>query len=469
LKKCENCGHLNKNTDPFCEECGAPLLNQQLDWLPEQAKTKEDVNKKTSFPHFKKSFLFLGFILILLLGGLIYKWGEQRLSKEQQIADFVQNIEEQDAHAVSQQLTTNESAFQISPSSIRPLVEFLHGNKKELKKVEQGLKHKQKIHGLSLQQVGQTYLFFPRYRLVLTPVHVQVATNQEKVKLKVNQTELGTSNSSQYQQEFGPIVPGNYTFQAAIEDTTGDTILKNEVRFIDADTYSPMIDLNFKKITIPITSNLTDADIYVNNKKIGTYSEGTQMVGPLFWRENMTIQLKKAVNGEVIETAKETVKETDFSEQETENLTLHLNFPLVSSYDIRSALEAFYQELGAVSQEQQPASAKHFAATYLMNETANPAYEELWKLLANGTLAKKSAEYEVAINDFKLIGKDTYQVKYRLQASLKKLAGDHTLPEVEWIEGLTAQVVITKNNFSTTTPKFITIDERVLNWLIEQQ
>ena len=58
----------------------------------------------------------------------------------------------------------------------------------------------------------------------------------------------------------------------------------------------------------------------------------------------MTIQLKKTINGEEIQTSK-TIGENDFVEALSDNPTLQLNFPLASDYDARKALETFIKHL----------------------------------------------------------------------------------------------------------------------------
>lgn len=476
MKKCKNCGHVNRDTEPFCEECGAPLINEQLiqvkDTKEKKTIDRSESKNQTEEQPLKKSFLSkkqwgILVLFVCILGGFsLYKLGEKNFSKEQQITNFIQEIQDQDTHSLSKKLTTNEQNFNVTPSSITPLIQYFHSNKTELKKLEQALKKNKKLHGLSIQEKGQNYFFFKRYRFVLAPVYVQVTTNQKAVALTVNQANLGTSDSDTYQQEFGPIAPGNYTFQATVKDSTGENVIAEETRFIDADTYSPVVALNFKNISFPIASNLPDADIYVNDTKVAQIPSGTKTIGPLFWSKGMSIQLKKEINGETIETPKETIKENDFNEQAEENLTLQLNFPVMTEYDVRSALEEFYGEFTKASQKDSPLTSEEFAKKYLADGTKDSAYEELRQLIdGNRKSTQPQASYELTINNFEMIGKDLYQVDYRLESSKPQSTDGKQVPRVEWIDGLTDRMILIKDDFATPTLQFTTIDERILRWL----
>lgn len=128
-----------------------------------------------------------------------------------------------------------------------------------------------------------------------------------------------------------------------MKDSTGEPVITEEYRLLEEENYISSIPLDFKRMNFVVESNLPDADIYINDRKVGTLTNGSKTIGPLFWSKGMTIQLKKTINGEEIQTSKETIGENDFVEALSDNPTLQLNFPLASDYDARKALETFYQ------------------------------------------------------------------------------------------------------------------------------
>jgi len=473
LKTCENCGCSNLKNAPFCAECGAPLIDAQpfqpkKTVINQTTKLKKNHNSRLPRRHY-----FIAVYLLIMAAFIIgiYAWGQRHFSKAEQVAALISAIEAQDFHQVSQKISTNEQNFTVTPTTIKPLVNYLHDQPQELKKVANALSKNQRMHGLSIQKKGQKYFFFPHYQFVLTPVYLRVATNQKKVTMKINQTVIGTSNADSYQQEYGPIAPGNYTFEAIIKGPTGNDVRLKETHMIDAETYAPTINLNFKKITIPITSNLGAADIYVNQKKIATYHSGTKIIGPLYWSPGMKIQLRKELNGETITTAEEPIQSTDFSEDASKNLTLQLNFAVLSNYDVRLALEKFYQEFATVSQQPSDATAQQFSAEYLAGGKEHPAYDELWKMIVNqkklrtSTTAQLQSTYEVTIDELKLLSKNTYQVDYRLQVARASTSAHQDIPQIQWIDGIKERILISKEAFSVSPLQFLTLDERMLNWL----
>ena len=46
MKKCKNCRHVNRDTESFCEECGAPLMNESMH--QEENQAQPSMNKGTN-------------------------------------------------------------------------------------------------------------------------------------------------------------------------------------------------------------------------------------------------------------------------------------------------------------------------------------------------------------------------------------------------------------------------------------
>ncbi|WP_346962993.1 hypothetical protein, partial [Bacillus sp. 2A33] len=160
------------------------------------------------------------------------------------------------------------------PQSIKPLITYYQKNPTELKKLEKALLKDKKLHGLTIREISQTAFFFHRYQFILTPVSVQLTTNQRGVTLAMNGREVGTSDSTTYQKELGPLAPGQYTFTATVKDSTGEPVITEEYRLLEEENYISSIPLDFKRMNFVVESNLPDADIYINDRKVGTLTNG---------------------------------------------------------------------------------------------------------------------------------------------------------------------------------------------------
>ena len=90
----------------------------------------------------------------------------------------------------------------------------------------------------------------------------------------MNGREVGTSDSTTYQKELGPLAPGQYTFTATVKDSTGEPVITEEYRLLEEENYISSIPLDFKRMNF-VESNLPDADIYINDRKVGTLTNGS--------------------------------------------------------------------------------------------------------------------------------------------------------------------------------------------------
>lgn len=280
----------------------------------------------------------------------------------------------------------------------------------------------------------------------------------------MNGREVGTSDSTTYQKELGPLAPGQYTFTATVKDSTGEPVITEEYRLLEEENYISSIPLDFKRMNFVVESNLPDADIYINDRKVGTLTNGSKTIGPLFWSKGMTIQLKKTINGEEIQTSKETIGENDFVEALSDNPTLQLNFPLASDYDARKALETFYQAFA--KQVKSHTDSTEFAEKYLVGGENNPQFPSFIEALERLREKKStdvSPDFEVTINTLQLDGKENYHVNYYLEAKNSK-AKENGL-RYEWINGLNDQIHLVKEPLKEGQLQFVSIDEQTLAWL----
>ncbi len=64
----------------------------------------------------------------------------------------------------------------------------------------------------------------------------------------MNGREVGTSDSTTYQKELGPLAPGQYTFTATVKDSTGEPVITEEYRLLEEENYISSIPLDFKRM-----------------------------------------------------------------------------------------------------------------------------------------------------------------------------------------------------------------------------
>lgn len=204
MKKCKNCLHVNRDTESFCEECGAPLMNESMHQEENQAQPSMNKGNESTPLRSKRSWIWVFLFVFIVLGAGSYFLGTHYFSKEQQISHFIEAIENGDAQELSKKMRTNESEFQVNPQSIKPLITYYQKNPTELKKLEKALLKDKKLHGLTIRETSQTAFFFHRYQFILTPVSVQLTTNQRGVTLAMNGREVGLPTQPLIKRNWGP-------------------------------------------------------------------------------------------------------------------------------------------------------------------------------------------------------------------------------------------------------------------------
>ena len=91
---------MNRDTESFCEECGAPLMNESMHQEENQAQPSMNKGTNLLLSDQKKLDLGVSFVFIVLGAGS-YFLGTHYFSKEQQISYFIEAIENGDAQELS--------------------------------------------------------------------------------------------------------------------------------------------------------------------------------------------------------------------------------------------------------------------------------------------------------------------------------------------------------------------------------
>ena len=59
MKKCKNCRHVNRDTESFCEECGAPLMNESMHQEENQAQPSMNKGNESTPLRSKRSWIWV--------------------------------------------------------------------------------------------------------------------------------------------------------------------------------------------------------------------------------------------------------------------------------------------------------------------------------------------------------------------------------------------------------------------------
>lgn len=130
---CAKCGAKNKAGDQYCANCGAKLIKpsklkqpmQQTKPLRQAKPSKKRVDVKKS-RHGKRAAVIGVVALLILAAG--YGFGKSYYAKDKQI-DRIISVLKDPSQDLSPYVKTDDSSFQLTKKSVRPLQTYYKENK----------------------------------------------------------------------------------------------------------------------------------------------------------------------------------------------------------------------------------------------------------------------------------------------------------------------------------------------------
>ncbi|PGW83454.1 zinc ribbon domain-containing protein [Bacillus thuringiensis] len=326
------CGTCKKNVADhlnFCPECGSKVEvivdNTAASYTELQSETKPVKSKKNVF-----LIIGLAIIVILLFGA--YKFGAYKFSKEKQVNVMIEAFQKKDINAIDEFVKANDSSLKIKTEDIKAYMRYLKENPSYNKQllsylqketVDQKLtKDKPAFKDGEIVEEGKEWFLYPKYKLSMKSYYMNVSTTAKNAEIYVNdkkETELSSDKNS---KELGPYFPGTYVVKAMAKTELTELETEKEVDLADEQSEKVKIDLSLEGNYVSISSDKSDATVFVNGKKRGKLSYGSYKLGPVSTDETVEVHLEKTTDFGVMKS--ESVKIGDQS-------TYYLKFPKETS------------------------------------------------------------------------------------------------------------------------------------------
>lgn len=157
------------------------------------------------------------------------------------------------------------------------------------------------MKGSNMVQAGREYLLFPKWKVAVKPVSARVSTNTKDLKISINDVNFATSDSTKYSSTLKRLYPGTYDFVAAgkvkgqsLEISSEKKLKPDRSTNSSSEVGKPLtIALNVKYLSFTINSNLTDGDVYVGSKKIGSMKNGQYSASKLAVTDSASVYVQK--------------------------------------------------------------------------------------------------------------------------------------------------------------------------------
>ncbi|MBM6770813.1 MULTISPECIES: zinc ribbon domain-containing protein [Bacillus cereus group] len=326
------CGTCKKNVADhlnFCPECGSKVEvivdNTAASYTELQSETKSVKSKKNLF-------LIIGFAIIAALLFGAYKFGAYKFSKEKQVNVMIEAFQKKDINAIDEFVKANDSSLKIKTEDLKAYMRYLKENPSYNKQllsylqketVDQKLtKDKPAFKDGEIVEEGKEWFLYPKYKFSMKSYYMNVSTTAKNAEIYVNdkkETELSSDKNS---KELGPYFPGTYVVKATAKTELTELETEKEVDLADEQSEKVKVDLSLEGKYVSISSDESDATVFVNGKKRGKLNYGSYKLGPVSTDETVEVHLEKTTDFGVMKS--ESVKIGDQS-------TYYLKFPKETS------------------------------------------------------------------------------------------------------------------------------------------
>ncbi|MBS9802733.1 hypothetical protein J4052_07115 [Bacillus toyonensis] len=326
------CGTCKKNVADhlnFCPECGSKVEviidNTAASYTELQSETKPVTSKKNLF-------LIIGFAIIAALLFGAYKFGAYKFSKEKQVNVMIEAFQKKDIDAIDEFVKANDSSLKIKTEDIKAYMRYLKENPSYNKQllsylqketVDQKLtKDKSSFKDGEIVEEGKEWFLYPKYKFSMKSYYMSISTTAKNAEVYVNDKKEAELSSDKTSKELGPYFPGTYVVKATAKTELTELETEKEVELADEQSEKVKVDLSLEGKYVSISSDESDATVFVNGKKRGKLSYGSYKLGPVSTDETVEVHLEKTTDFGVMKS--ESVKIGDQS-------TYYLKFPKETS------------------------------------------------------------------------------------------------------------------------------------------
>lgn len=202
------------------------------------------------------------------------------------VSEFEKDVASGNKARLCKVLYCSDSRINIDQKSIDPLMTYFKANPNYLNKVVQDLSNQETGLSVSksvftLEKLGNKYLFFSNYKVVIKPAFIDVNTEIKDADLLLNNDKVGKSDSDNFKKEFGPFIPGEYTLEAKYQGKYVNINEKHNIDLVTSTDNKMNVKVLEKLAYLKIDSDYKDAELFVDGKDTGIKISDEENFGPL--------------------------------------------------------------------------------------------------------------------------------------------------------------------------------------------
>ncbi|MBO0446903.1 zinc ribbon domain-containing protein [Enterococcus ureilyticus] len=457
MKSCQSCQHENYEDAVYCENCGlqfevsqkveedskivcscGSLIEEEARFCPAcgesvshtnslQSEGSKTSKNKVRMKKSQRVFLAIIAILFCLVIGS-YFTAKNYYSKENQLKRMIEIVRNKDINQMEKLTVSTDPNYQITKNELKRYFAYYEHNehKEAFSKLILQLETGNKQTGeLSLLRSGRKFLLFDAYQWELKPGYITITANQKDMQLFLDDQEKERTDQDLFQTVWGPLTPTEYTIKGELlgeqNETTVDLIQAHHTGLIKMN----QVDFDFRKLSFKVKTNISDAEVFINDKKIGQLSNGEYEVKNQIWNQGMTVRLKKTLaDKSIIETKQHTIDGLSFdaSEYDPESYAsiIELDFSgIKGKSEVEAFLSHFYGDVSSYtgSYSTYDETTKQTFSTYFTDTKSNVEYQDFDTFIQSvrDSKSKSSVSGTPTVESVKMNGKDCYDVQYLIK------------------------------------------------------
>ncbi|EOR27599.1 hypothetical protein A500_03771, partial [Clostridium sartagoforme AAU1] len=267
-------------------------------------------------------------------------------------------------------------------------------------------------------------LFFDNYKVEINPIDIKINTNFNEAEIYVNNSKIESTKIKR------SLIPGKYIIKAELNTSYGQVVEEQTVFAMQNEEYK----LNLNAININLTSNFSDADVYINDINTNKTVKEIKNYGPIPIGKNIEIYLERKFPWGIIRSDKVKVDELP-------NINIDINMVNDTlTTDIAKFIKSFYDSVfNALN------SNNYSLIENSSEETKNKIYDSIRKeslfLKNNYDITElntevKSSEYYYENNTYKanIVINLNYSISKKLMPFIKSNVDEMFLTQVQYVD-----------------------------------
>jgi uncharacterized membrane protein YvbJ len=228
----------------------------------------------------RKNIVYIVFLFIIIFLAIGYFAGREINTKDNTLVKLQEALKNSDVDKLDKIVVVNDK--KIDKSSLEPLIKYYSGEDEKIEATIDKLKDNLETADMSLESYN--FLLWKRYRINIKTYNLKVNSNFSKGEFAIENLDTITAGG-----EFGHLIPGVYNISGLLKSEYGNVENSDEELIME----NTEITMDFQAVTVLVTSEFTDAQIFVGENDTNCMVRDKTKIGPLPSDGSVAMHLEK--------------------------------------------------------------------------------------------------------------------------------------------------------------------------------